>query len=137
MAAGRLKEPPVRAVADDYAGRIARYVRFEEREARDDAALARLVPPGALLVALEVWGEQHSSEEFARLLEAWGRRGKGEIAFLIGGAEGLPPALSERAEHHLSLSRMTLPHRLARVVLLEQVYRALSIARGEPYAREG
>ena len=59
------------------------------------------------------------------------------VAFLVGGAEGLPPELTRRAEARLSLSSLTLPHRLARVVLFEQLYRAMTILRGEPYAREG
>ncbi|HET9932448.1 MAG TPA: 23S rRNA (pseudouridine(1915)-N(3))-methyltransferase RlmH, partial [Polyangiaceae bacterium] len=69
-------------------------------------------------------------------LERWLAQGKGVIAFAIGGAEGLPAEFSKRAQHRLSLSRLTLPHRLARLLLAEQLYRALSIARGEPYARE-
>ncbi len=69
-------------------------------------------------------------------MERWTSRGKGSVAFVIGGAEGIPSELSKKADARLSLSRLTLPHRLARVVLLEQLYRSLSILRGEPYARE-
>lgn len=136
VAVGKLKDRALRAVADDYLRRVRRGVRCEETEVRDDAALARALPPGALIVALEVEGESLSSTEFARRLESWASRGKGQVAFLIGGAEGIPAELSRRADVRLSLSSMTLPHRLARVVLLEQLYRALSILRGEPYARE-
>lgn len=137
VAVGRIKERALRAVADDYLGRIGRYVRCEEVEVRDAAALERALPPGAHVVALEVDGRALGSEPFARQLERWGSRGKGVIAFVIGGAEGIPPELSARADERLSLSPMTLPHRLARVVLLEQLYRAMTILRGEPYAREG
>lgn len=136
IASGKIKEKPLRQVADDYLGRIARYTRVEERETRDETGLAKAIPEGALVVALEVWGKQISSEEFAQKLESWGSRGKGDIAFVIGAAEGIPKELSERAQVHLSLSKMTLPHRLARVILFEQIYRGLSILRGEPYARE-
>jgi 23S rRNA (pseudouridine1915-N3)-methyltransferase len=137
VAAGKIKEKPLRQVADDYVGRIERYARFSEIETRDETGLAKAVPEGAMLVALEVWGKQLSSEEFSSKIEAWGSLGKGDIAFVIGAAEGIPRDLSQRADVHMSLSKMTLPHRLARVILFEQIYRAFSILRGEPYAREG
>ncbi len=136
LAVGKLKERALRSVADDYLGRIRRYLRIDELELKDDAALARALPAEAHLVALEVGGEALSSEAFAKKLEAWGSRNKGEIVFVIGGAEGIPREISRRAGARLSLSSMTLPHRLARIVLYEQIYRALTILRGEPYARE-
>jgi 23S rRNA (pseudouridine1915-N3)-methyltransferase len=137
LAVGRIRERHLRAVADDYLARIQRYVRCDEIEARDVEGLRRAVPPQAFSVALEVEGEQLGSEEFSRRLARWGSQDKGEVAFLIGGAEGLPPALSRAAGARMSLSRLTLPHRLARVLLLEQIYRAMTLLRGEPYAREG
>jgi 23S rRNA (pseudouridine1915-N3)-methyltransferase len=137
VAAGKIKEKTLRAVADDYLGRISRYTNVSEVETRDESGLEKAVPAGARLVALEVWGKQLSSEDFAAKLDQWSRIGKGEVAFVIGAADGVPKPLSERADEHLSLSSMTLPHRLARVVLLEQIYRGFSILRGEPYAREG
>lgn len=137
VAAGKIKDKSLRAVADDYLSRIGHYTRVEELETRDETGFDRAIPSGALLVALEVWGKQLSSEEFAKKLQSWTSTGKGEVAFVIGAAEGIPKALSERAAEHLSLSKMTLPHRLARVVLFEQIYRGFSILRGEPYAREG
>lgn len=137
VAAGKIKEKSLRAVADDYLGRIGRYVRVEEVETRDEHDLERFVPAGARLIALEVWGKRLSSEEFSGRLGRWGHIGKGEVAFVIGAAEGIPKELSARADEHLSLSSMTLPHRLARVILFEQIYRGFSILRGEPYAREG
>jgi 23S rRNA (pseudouridine1915-N3)-methyltransferase len=136
LAVGKLKDRALRAVADEYLTRIRRHFRCDELELRDDAALARALPGGAFVVALEVDGDALSSETFARRLEAWGSRGKGEVAFLIGGADGIPEAVSRGADLRLSLSTMTLPHRLARIVLFEQIYRAITILRGEPYARE-
>ncbi len=136
IAEGRIKEREMRAVANDYLGRLARYTRCEEIETRDAAGLAKAVPEGAFLVALEVDGERITSTELAQRLERWGARGKGLVAFVIGGAEGIPHALSARADMKLSLSSFTLPHRLARVVLFEQLYRAMTLQRGEPYARE-
>ncbi|HSC87816.1 MAG TPA: 23S rRNA (pseudouridine(1915)-N(3))-methyltransferase RlmH [Polyangiaceae bacterium] len=137
VAAGKIKEKPLRLVADDYLGRIARYARIDEVETRDETGLAKAIPEGARLIALEVLGTAYSSERFAKKLESWGSTGKGEIAFVIGAAEGIPAELSKRADERISLSTMTLPHRLARVLLYEQIYRGFSILRGEPYAREG
>lgn len=139
VAVGKVKERGVREAIDEYAKRIARYVPFEEielREGRDAAeAMLRRVPDGAHLVALEVDGAAHTSEAFAKLVERRGREGKGIVAFLIGGADGLPREVVARAHEKLSLSSMTLPHRLARLVLAEQLYRAMTILRGEPYPR--
>lgn len=137
VAVGKVREPPARALVDDYRGRLRRYVRTEEVEVKDASGLERAVPGDALIVALEVWGRALSSEELAQRMEGWGTTGKGHIAFLIGGAEGIPKDLSQRADFHLSLSTLTLPHRLARILLFEQLYRAMTILRGEPYAREG
>lgn len=136
VAAGKLKEREVRAIADDYLGRIRRFVKCDEIEVRSAKDLAAAVPAGALLVALEVEGDAVTSTELSRRVERWGSTGKGIVAFVIGGAEGIPKTLSQSAQARLSLSKLTLPHRLARVLLLEQLYRSLSILRGEPYARE-
>jgi len=136
VAAGRLKEREVRVIADDYLGRIRRYVKCDEVEVKSASELGGAVPAGALVVALEVDGEALTSTELSRRVERWGSTGKGVVAFVIGGAEGIPSALSKSAHARLSLSSLTLPHRLARVLLLEQLYRALSILRNEPYARE-
>jgi 23S rRNA (pseudouridine1915-N3)-methyltransferase len=136
IAEGRIKERELRAVANDYLGRIARYVRCEEIETRDAAGLAKSIPEGAFVVAMEVDGERLTSVELSQRVERWGARGKGLVAFLIGGAEGIPSALSARADLRLSLSSFTFPHRLARVMLFEQLYRSMTLLRGEPYARE-
>jgi len=137
VAAGKIKERSLREVADDYGKRIGRYVSFREVETKDERGLAAAIPSQTHLVALEVWGKQLTSQDFATKLDRWSQRGRGDVAFVIGAADGIPPELSEGASEHLSLSKMTLPHRLARVILLEQIYRGFSILRGEPYAREG
>jgi 23S rRNA (pseudouridine1915-N3)-methyltransferase len=136
VAQGKIKERPLRAVADDYLGRIRRFARCDEVEVKSAESLAAALPADALWVALEVGGEAFSSADFAKRLERWAAHGKGLIAFVIGGAEGIPDELSRRCRHRVSLSSLTLPHRLARVVLFEQLYRALTLLRGEPYARE-
>ena len=135
-AVGKLKDKSIRSIADDYLYRIRRFVRCDEVESRDINALLRYLPTDCHRVALEVDGETLDSRQLSRRLEEWGSTGKGTVAFVIGGAEGIPKAVSQRAHTRLSLSRLTLPHRLARIVLLEQVYRAFTIIRGTPYARE-
>jgi 23S rRNA (pseudouridine1915-N3)-methyltransferase len=141
VAVGKVKERGVREAIDDYVGRIGRYLPVEEIELRDGpaddvaAAVRRRLPAGARIVALEVGGRSMTSEGFARWLERRGSEGKGIVAFLIGGAEGLPPAIVREADEALSLSSLTLPHRLARLLLVEQIYRACTILRGEPYAK--
>jgi 23S rRNA (pseudouridine1915-N3)-methyltransferase len=137
LAVGKIRERHLREAADDYLKRLQRYARCDEIEVRDTAALERAIPGDAVVIALMIDGEAVGSEVFANKLEKWASRGKGIVAFLIGGAEGLPPELARRADTRLSLSSLTLPHRLARVVLFEQLYRAMTILRGEPYAREG
>jgi 23S rRNA (pseudouridine1915-N3)-methyltransferase len=136
VAVGKLRGAELRAVADDYFSRLRRYVPCEEREVKAASELEGAIPTGALVVALEVEGDAVSSFELSRRVEQWGRSGKGIVAFLIGGADGIPKALSLSATVRLSMSRLTLPHRLARVLLAEQLYRAMTILRGEPYARE-
>ncbi len=136
VAAGRLKEREWRALADDYLGRIRRYVKCDEIEVKSAKDLAGALPSDALVVALEVEGDAVTSTELSKRLERWSSTGKGVVAFVIGDADGIPKDLSRSATARLSLSKLTLPHRLARVFLLEQIYRSLSILRGEPYARE-
>jgi len=137
LVVGKLRDPGSRAWADEYLGRIRRWVRCEEVELRDDAELrSRWPKDDEWVVALEVNGQGLTSTAFSAQLERWGSVGKGNITFVIGGAEGIPKGLSAQAKSKLSLSPMTLPHRMARVLLLEQIYRGLSILRHEPYARK-
>jgi 23S rRNA (pseudouridine1915-N3)-methyltransferase len=137
FAVGKIKDASLRNVADEYLSRIQRYVRCDEIELRDDSSWERAFQGEPVVIALEVGGKTFSSEGFAREIERHGRVGKGQIHFLIGGAEGIPRAVSARSALALSLSSFTLPHRLARVVLFEQLYRSMTLLRGEPYAREG
>lgn len=139
IAVGKIKQAGMRAEIDDYLGRIRRYATFEEIELKDgsDAELQprfeRALPKRARVVALEVEGKSATSQGLADVV----RRAELDatpLAFLIGGAYGLPKAVSKAAHLQLSLSAMTLPHRLARLVLAEQIYRAFTILRGEPYS---
>ncbi len=118
---------------DDYATRARHHLPFEIIEVEDDQALARRWPDSGETIALEVNGVAWSTEELARQVERRMTRGTRTLTFVIGGADGIPAELSARASLRLSLSALTLPHRLARLLLCEQLYRALSIIRGEPY----
>lgn len=126
-------------ILDDYFTRIGRYASFEEIEIKDgDAAdvaakVSKHIPDRARVVALEVDGKEFSSRDLAKWIARAENDAVRTLVFLIGGAYGLPRALSDGAHLRLSLSKMTLPHRLARLVLAEQVYRAFTILRNEPY----
>jgi 23S rRNA (pseudouridine1915-N3)-methyltransferase len=139
IAVGKIKQAGLRAELDDYLGRIRRYATLEEVELKDgsDAELQprfdRALPKRARTIALEVEGRALTSRGLAELVQR-GELDATPLAFLIGGSYGLPKAVSKAANIQLSLSAMTLPHRLARVVLAEQIYRAFTILRGEPYS---
>ncbi|MBW1759955.1 MAG: 23S rRNA (pseudouridine(1915)-N(3))-methyltransferase RlmH [Deltaproteobacteria bacterium] len=139
IAVGRAKDRDLRSLLGDYYARIGRYAKLEEIEIKDAKAdevaerLARSIPDRSRVVALEVDGRALSSRDFAKWLGRAENESVQTVVFLIGGSYGLPQELSKRADLRLSLSAMTLPHRLARLFLAEQVYRAFSILRGEPY----
>ncbi len=139
VAVGKIKERGLREVIDDYLARIRRHVPCDEIELRDskdvEASLRAAIPSSAHTVALEVGGAAMSSEQLAQFVVAKGREQKGVVAFLIGGADGLPTKLSREADTRLSLSNLTFAHRVARVLLAEQLYRAVSIWKGTPYHR--
>jgi 23S rRNA (pseudouridine1915-N3)-methyltransferase len=139
IAVGKAKDRDLRSLLGDYYARIGRYAKLEEIEIKDGkvdevaARLARSIPDRSRVVALEVDGRSLSSRGLATWLERAENESVQSVVFLIGGAYGLPPELSKKADLRLSLSAMTLPHRLARLFLAEQIYRGFSILRGEPY----
>jgi len=146
VAVGKDRSGLYAPAVDEYAGRLARYVRFELVEvpearkqagtpqARDEegAALLAKLRPGERVVLLDERGDEPTSLELAKRLERWLNAGK-DLSFVIGGSDGHGAAVLARADEKLALSRLTLAHRLARVVLVEQLYRAFTIVRGEPY----
>lgn len=149
VAVGRLKERHWREAAEEYLKRLGPYARVEvvevaDRDVTGDEARAleaeaadvlRMIPVGSTVTVLEIAGRARSSEEFARWLESLGSSGRPDVTFVIGGAAGLHPDVLARADERFSLGLLTLPHQLVRVVLLEQLYRAFRIIRGEPYHR--
>lgn len=151
VAVGRMRaDQPERAILEDYHSRFNRTGRplalgpmteteVEDRKGGGMAAeaelLLRAVPAGALLVTLDERGRLMSSPEFAAQLARWRDEGRQDVSFVIGGADGLAPALRDQAGFSLSFGRMVWPHMLVRVMLAEQLYRAASILAGSPYHR--
>jgi 23S rRNA (pseudouridine1915-N3)-methyltransferase len=146
IAVGRLRDGPEAELFARYNARLRpKFAVTEITEARgtpvevkrrEAAALLSALPTGAFVVALDMAGEAPESMEFARILERWLALAR-PVCFLIGGAEGLDASALARADHVLSLGRLTWPHFLARAMLAEQVYRARSISGGHPYHRSG
>ena len=128
LAVGRLRPPFADDVAH-YEKLLRRQARVDILEVREDEALERRIPERAFVVLLDAGGRQLSSEAFATFLEERRQAGR-DVCFVIGGPYG---TALERHDHLLSLGPMTLPHQLARVVLLEQLFRAHKILAGEPY----
>jgi 23S rRNA (pseudouridine1915-N3)-methyltransferase len=136
LAVGKMRDRHLGAACDDYVDRVRRHLPIDVVEVDDDAALLRrLANASGEIVALEVTGEPWDTARLTTFISEGMLHGLRTVTFLIGGSDGLPAAAVARAKRKLSLSAMTLPHRLARVVLCEQLYRALSIIKGEPYNR--
>lgn len=153
-AVGRLKRGPVQELAELYRGRAAKsgraiglrsleLIEIAESRAREaqrrmieeSIALANVIPKGAAIVLLDPRGETLDSTTFTARLRAWNDTGR-DVAFIIGGPDGLAPTLSDGAALRLAFGALTWPHQLVRVMLLEQIYRATTILSGHPYHRE-
>ncbi len=141
IAVGKVaKQAGMRAELDDYLGRLRRYAKCDEIELKEGSdtevseRFRKAIPARARTVALEVKGERWTSERLAKFLGDCDLHAVAEVAFLIGGSYGLPEDISKAANLRLSLSDLTLPHRLARLLLAEQLYRGFTILRNEPYS---
>ncbi len=149
-AVGRLRSGPERDLIADYTQRFDRTGRalslgpLTEHEVEDKKnagmaaeaeLLARVVPSGAVLVTLDERGKLLTSPEFATQLARWRDAGRQDVAFIIGGADGIDPSLRARADFSISFGQMVWPHMLVRVMLAEQLYRAANILSGGPYHR--
>lgn len=145
-AVGRARAGPATDLYDDYVRRITWPLTLKEVEVRkrvsaetlkrlEGELLLAAVPEGATLVVLDERGRDMPSEAFARMVGSWRDAGVGDLAFLIGGADGHDEAVRRRAGCLLSLGRMTWPHMLVRGMLVEQIYRAQQILAGHPYHR--
>ena len=147
IAVGRAKAGPEKALFDHYHSRLTWPFSLKEVEEkkklppgklveREGELLLAAVPSGAIVVALDERGDQFKSLDFAKKMEGWRDSGVGDVAFLIGGADGHGGAIRKRANLLLSFGKATWPHMLVRPLLLEQVYRAQCILSGHPYHRE-
>ena len=153
LCVGKMKEKPYRQMADEYLKRLGRYGKYEEIEipdlpepasgsspaleeqlkAKEGEAILAKIRPGDRVIALTIGGKRRSSEELAKHLEELKTGGVSRLAFVIGGSLGLGGNVLARADEEMSMSPMTFPHQLARVMLLEQLYRAEKIGAGERY----
>lgn len=149
VAVGRLRKSPELSLIDDYLDRFnkagrsfglgpAQIVEVEGKKnlgmEAEAALIERALPAGAILVTLDERGEVISSPDFAQKLAGW-RDGARDVAFVIGGADGIAPALRAKADFSISFGKMVWPHMLVRVMLSEQIYRAGQIIAGTPYHR--
>ncbi len=152
LCVGKVKENYLREAVSEYLKRLGRYAKTEIIEVDDEKTpenaspaeedkiketegkrlLAR-IPEGAYVIALAIEGKMPDSVELSRKIDALGVKGVSRIVFVIGGSLGLSKEVLARADELLSFSRLTFPHQLMRVILLEQIYRSFRIARGEPY----
>jgi len=154
IAVGRAREPFIQIGVEEYLKRLQPYGHFEVIELADEplpakltagqerrilaaegARIRELLTPGDYLICLDRQGRAMSSEELSGWLAKLVGAGRTSLAFVIGGTIGLDKGLSDSADLVLSLSKMTFPHQLARLILVEQIYRAFKIIRGEPYHR--
>lgn len=149
---GKIKEKYLRDAIAEYSKRLSRYCKLEILEVADEKTpdqasevmensirdkegerILKQIRDDMYVITLEIGGKMLSSEELAEKIDSLGIQGKSSIAFVIGGSIGLGEAVLKRSDYALSFSKMTFPHQLMRVILLEQVYRSYRIINGEPY----
>jgi len=130
---GKTKEPAIQSLTDEYLKRLSRYVDAQGMALKDESAVLKLGAKGQTLILLDSRGKQFSSEEFAEFLRNHQDRNPSPLLFALGPANGFSAQTRQEANLLLSLGKMTVAHELARVVLLEQLYRAFTILKGHPY----
>lgn len=152
IAVGKLKEKFFQDAVSEYAKRLGRYCRLEIIQVADEKTpdgagsvleeqikdkegerILSHIREGGIVIALAALGDMPDSLQLAKKIEGWGISGNSSVTFIIGGSLGLSAAVLKRADILLSFSRMTFPHQLMRVILLEQIYRSFRIINGEPY----
>lgn len=152
LTVGKIKEPYLRDAVSEYSKRLSKYCRLEIVEVADERTpekagpaleegirqkegqrLLRHIRDDMFVITLEIQGNMLTSEQLAEKINRLGLGGTSSIAFVIGGSIGLSKEVSQRADYRLSFSKMTFPHQLMRVILLEQIYRSFKIQRGETY----
>lgn len=152
ISVGKLKEKYLKMGIEEYVKRLGAYCKIELIEVPDEKAPEKLsvaemiqvkekegerilskIPENAYVFALAIEGKQRTSEEFSKEIDQLGISGKSQLVFVIGGSLGLSDAVMKRSNTQISFGKMTLPHQLMRLVLVEQVYRGYRIMKGEPY----
>ena len=152
LTVGKIKEKYLRDAIAEYTKRLSRYCKLETIEVADEKTpdtasenaeemirqkeaerLLKYIREDAYLITLEIGGKQLTSEEFSEKIEKLGIQGTSHIIFVIGGSIGIGKAVLKKSDYALSFSKMTFPHQLMRVILLEQIYRGYRIMSGEPY----
>ncbi|MCI9412575.1 MAG: 23S rRNA (pseudouridine(1915)-N(3))-methyltransferase RlmH [Eubacterium sp.] len=152
LCVGKIKEKFMREALGEYSKRLSRYIKLEiievvdektpdsasekeENQIRDKEAerLLKQIRQEDYVIALAIDGKMYDSVAFSRKLDRFGMLGRGSVVFVIGGSLGLGEQVLERADESISFSKMTFPHQLMRVILLEQIYRGYRILRNEPY----
>lgn len=142
---GKTKDKNYRALQDEYLQRLSHFVKCEVVEIRDSAPhetkeiegkrILEKLNQSSFVCLLDVFGRKISSHELAKEVEKWQNAGTKEISFVIGGADGISPEVAARANNMLSLSFLTFTHEMARVIVMEQLYRAYTIIKGFPYQK--
>lgn len=152
ISVGKLKEKYLKEAIEEYSKRLQRYCKISlielqdektpdnasEKEelqikAKEGEAILKGIKEGSFVIALDLKGKMISSEEFSTYIEELGVNGKSDVVFVIGGSLGISQEVLNRANYKLCFSKMTFPHQLFRVMLLEQIYRAFRIMKNEPY----
>ncbi len=152
LSVGKIKEPYLKDAMAEYTKRLSRYCKLEFIEVADEKApesaspaekaailekeasrLQKHLKEDAYTITLEIKGHELSSEELARKIDTLATQGNSHLQFVIGGSLGLAESITSSADYALSFSRLTFPHQLMRVILLEQIYRSYKIINGEPY----
>lgn len=139
---GKTRDKNYKALQDEYLQRLSHFVNCEVIEVKDGGGsvvegqrILQKLNPSSFVCLLDVKGRQFSSHQLAGEIEKWQNRGLKEIVFIIGGADGASPEVAARADNGISLSFLTFTHEMARVVLLEQLYRSFTIIKGYPYQK--
>lgn len=133
VAVGKIKSKPIRELAGEYASRLIHYYPLERIDAKDEKAAVKMIEKDDHLIVCDENGQQKTSVELAATLTMFERRRVKRLVFFIGGPEGVGPGVKKRADSLLALSKMTFPHEMAQAILLEQIYRAATILKGEAY----
>lgn len=152
LCVGKIKEKFMREALGEYSKRLSRYIKLEIAEVADEKTpdsaskkeelqirdkegerLLKLIRQEDYVIALAIDGKMYDSVTFSQKLDRFGMLGRGSVVFVIGGSLGLAEQVLERADESISFSKMTFPHQLMRVILLEQIYRGYRILRNEPY----